>query len=271
MNDDLQARRRRNFRRRVVAYGTIFALLYGLWLWTPWEFDLIQRMPPPKTPVDPDSKLLFRPGVRVVVVTGHPDDAEFYLGGTLTKLGRAGADIQLIACTDGDKGYYPFEDWRRNSVVRRAEQTRAAEAWHGRPPIFLGFPDGRLEVDEAVVRGIQRELERLRPDYVFCFDGFFPTRLSHRDHRRSGRAAEVAAIRSGLPLCLCRFSSVAPNWFSNIEDEWDAKSELLAIHASQFHGERLERIREMVYSNAEREGALGGFSLAEGCRVQRLP
>lgn len=221
-------------------------------------------------PVDPDSDKLFSRGIRVAVVTAHPDDAEFYLGGTLTKLGRAGAEIQLIVCTDGDKGYYPFEDWQRNSRVRQAEQTAASQVWHGRVPVFLGFPDGRSQVNEPMVRAIQRELENFHPDYLLCFDGYFPTRLSHRDHRRAGRAAELAVRRSRLPVWICRFSSVAPNWYSNIEDEWDAKSELLAVHKSQFYGAKLDGIRSRVYDNAEREGQMGGLTLAEGMRVERL-
>src|SRR5262249_50218274 len=162
--------------------------------------------------------------------------AEFYLGGTLAKLAKAGADIQLVVCTDGDKGYYPFEDYQANSRIRRAEQTAASKVWHGRTPVFLGFPDGRLEVNEAVVRSIEREISEFHPDYLLCFDGYYPTRLTHRDHRRAGRAAEIAAKRFGSPVWLGRFSSVAPNWFSNIEDFWDAKSDLLAIHRSQFYG-----------------------------------
>ena len=264
------AKRSRNFRRRLVAYGSIFAILYGIWLWTPWEYDLI---PPERLhlqPADPDSARFFSSGTKVAVVTAHPDDAEFYLGGTLTNLSNVGADIQLITCTDGDKGYYPFEDWKANSIVRRREQTAASSAWHGRTPIFLGFPDGRSEVNEAMVRGIQRELERFKPDYVLCFDGYYPTRLSHRDHRRAGRAAEIATRRLGTHLWICRFSTVEGNWFSNIENYWDDKSALLAIHRSQFHGAKLEGIRARVYENAESDGQLGRITLAEGMRVEKL-
>lgn len=253
-----------------MAYGSIFGILYGIWIWTPWEYDFIQPPKPSMARIDPDSKRLFSKGTKVMVVTAHPDDAEFYLGGTLTKLGKVGADIQLVVCTDGDKGYYPFEDWQGNSRTRRAEQSAAAAKWSGRPPIFFGFPDGRLEVSEPVVRAIEREIDAFQPDYVLCFDGYYPTRLSHRDHRRSGRAAEIALKRAGISLFLCRYSTVAPNWFSDIEDYWDAKSELLAIHKSQFYGAKLEGIRSRVYDNAEREGQLGGMGLAEAMRVEHL-
>src|SRR5207302_10889033 len=55
---------------------------------------------------EPDD--LFRPETRVLIVSAHPDDTEFYLGGTLLRLAEAGARLHLVVATDGDKGYYPF-------------------------------------------------------------------------------------------------------------------------------------------------------------------
>jgi LmbE family N-acetylglucosaminyl deacetylase len=206
-----------------------------------------------------------------MVITAHPDDAEFYLGGTLTKLGRAGVDIQLVACTDGDKGYYPFEDYKRNRKVRQAEQTEAAKVWHGRRPVFLGFPDGRLSVTEPLVRALEMQMESFSPDYVFAFDGRYPPRLSHRDHRRAGIAAENACYRYKKAGWLMRFSTNSANWYSDISDLWDEKYALLQVHASQFHGKRLDGVAAMVYDSAERDGQNANTTLAEGLRCEPNP
>jgi len=37
----------------------------------------------------------------VLAVGAHPDDCEFYAGGTLAGLARAGARVTLVVCTDG--------------------------------------------------------------------------------------------------------------------------------------------------------------------------
>ena len=41
---------------------------------------------------------------RVLVVTPHPDDAEFWAGGTIARWVKEGATVRYVLCTDGDKG-----------------------------------------------------------------------------------------------------------------------------------------------------------------------
>ena len=41
---------------------------------------------------------------RALVVTPHPDDAEIWCGGTVSKWVASGADVHYLLCTDGDKG-----------------------------------------------------------------------------------------------------------------------------------------------------------------------
>ncbi|MCS7002904.1 MAG: PIG-L family deacetylase, partial [Dehalococcoidia bacterium] len=40
----------------------------------------------------------------VLVVTAHPDDAEFGCGGSMAKWAAEGRDVTLVICTNGDKG-----------------------------------------------------------------------------------------------------------------------------------------------------------------------
>ena len=41
---------------------------------------------------------------RVLVVTPHPDDAEFWCGGTVAGWTKDGAEVHFVLCTDGGKG-----------------------------------------------------------------------------------------------------------------------------------------------------------------------
>src|ERR1700674_4427148 len=41
---------------------------------------------------------------RALIVTAHPDDAEFLAGGTIAKLCDVGMDVTLCVATSGDKG-----------------------------------------------------------------------------------------------------------------------------------------------------------------------
>ncbi|MBS1706862.1 MAG: PIG-L family deacetylase [Armatimonadetes bacterium] len=237
------------------------------WWWQPWEFDFIQKPVPSQTRVSLDEVGLLSSSARVLLITGHPDDAEFYLAGTLLRLKSAGAKVELVVCTDGDKSYYWWSDPEGNRRVRKAEQTRAMNAWGGQKVTFLGFFDGRLRDDEPVIRAVQREIERVRPTHLLLFDSEYPPRLSHADHRRAGDAALEAATRSHLPMWLMRFSTRAANCYVDTSGLWDERMRLVYIHESQFkHAYRIDRL---IRSNSERDGKQAGVALAEGFRVSK--
>lgn len=258
-------------RRGLGTLAVLSGILVGLYEYQPQRYDFVPRSLPQHNPwTDPDSVKLFRAGTKILVVTAHPDDAEFYIGGLLTRLGTAGAQITLVVCTDGDKGYYPFEDWQRNRRVRQQEQRDAAKIWNAQSVEFLSYPDGRLFANPDVVERIAAIIKRVQPDYVLAFDTEYPPRLSHRDHRNAGEAVERAAHQAGIAARLLRFSTIAPNFAIDVTDQWPAKCELLAIHKSQFYSEKLRRIEGMVQRSAEDDGKLLRVQYAEGLRCTRL-
>jgi LmbE family N-acetylglucosaminyl deacetylase len=265
-------RKGRHRKRRVIAYGTIALLVYGFHLWVPWDIDVIPRRPPnPNPPVDPDVKQLFSPGTKVLIVTAHPDDSAFYIGGLLLQLGRSGAEIHQILCTDGDKAYYgPFADPESNRRIRRNEALEECHTWGGKDVLFLGRPDGRLQADDALVARIRKEIDLVQPEYVLCFDYDYPPRVSHRDHRHSGDATARAVVGAPSVRWLMRFSTIAPNWTRDISNDWEGQKKLLQIHASQFHGNHLKQVTNMVESSAIEDAANINATYAEGFRCARL-
>lgn len=221
--------------------------------------------------MDPDSERLFSPGTRITIVTAHPDDTEFYMGATLARLRDSGAELSLICVTDGDKGYYPFEDPDRNRRIRREEQRRASAMWGTRDVVFLSYPDGRLIDTAALRQDLAREIAKRNPDYLFLFDPLFPPRMSHGDHRRAGAATDAAADILGFTGWRLYFQTSASNFQVDATPYWEEKERLLAVHSSQFFGERLARIEGIVDGIARMEGEKLGVRLAEGFRVLRRP
>lgn len=269
--------------RRRLAYGALgVALGMAALVWyVPIEFNLVPTVPPDLTVSMLDVAKAFPKGTRVVVVTAHPDDAEFYLGATLPQIRDAGAELSLVVVTDGDKGYYPFEDAAENRRVRRAEQTEAAHGWGAKDVEYLGFPDGRVRSGEELNSAIRTALERLRPEVILAFDDLYPPRRHHADHSRTGEA--VAAILPSLKgiRAVGRFSTEAPNRVVDATKTWDEKLALMRMHKSQFDTPRngpLDRligragndpfafIRGIVESLARRDGARVDVGLGEGLR-----
>ena len=67
------------------------------------RIDLSTDSGPALPLLTPEKIGLFAQGRRIMIVARHPDDAEFFLGGTLTRAHEAGATIRLVAMTNGDK------------------------------------------------------------------------------------------------------------------------------------------------------------------------
>ena len=273
--------RKRLARTVVLTFGVILAFYW----YQPNRYDLIPRtLPNPNPPVNPESNRLFSRGTRVAIVTAHPDDAEFFLGGILSRLHDFGAVTTLIVCTDGDKGYYRFEDYRRNRRIRRQETVAAASAWGAQNVHFLGRPDGRLGVSEQTQTQIEEDLAKFKPEYILCFDGDYPPRVSHSDHRNSGTMAEAAASKCPTARWLLKFSTTAPNYTVDITKYWDRKEALVRIHQSQFvdfrqdlldrlggrGGDPWPGIEGIILDMAERDGARIQADYGESLRAIRL-
>ncbi len=136
----------------------------------------------------------------VLALVPHPDDAEFFCGGTLAKMAQEGARVVIVVASDGQKG--SFEHDRETLVAVRAEEARQAAAVLGaEPPILLGHPD--LELDRLPPGLLREQFVRLirqyRPDVVIAEDAF--ARLEpHPDHRAVAWAASDAINFASLPL-----------------------------------------------------------------------
>ena len=253
---------------KILKVGAAVAGLIALYRYQPQRIDFFPiAAPSPNPPTDPDSKRLFSKGTRVAVVAAHPDDPEFYIGGTLTELSRSGAAIAIVMCTDGDKGYYPrfMTNADENRRVRQLEQVEAAEKYDACVS-FLHEPDGRLRSTRSVVDKIRQELEEFQPEYVLCFDPLYPPRLQHSDHLQSGDAAEEAAVGCASVKWLMRYSTHAANYHVDISRVWPEKAKLLAIHKSQFDLEKDSMVMSIVRSRAQADGLAINSAFAEGFR-----
>jgi LmbE family N-acetylglucosaminyl deacetylase len=129
---------------------------------------------------------------RALVITAHPDDAEFIAGGTIAHMCDRGWDVTLAVATSGDKGTRD-EQLRPQELaaIREAEQRAAARVLGVTRCVFLGYPDGFLEEGPELRGQIVRLVRTVKPDVVVTWDGFRPG-FNHSDHRVVGRAVRDA-------------------------------------------------------------------------------
>lgn len=162
---------------------------------------------------------------RVLGVFAHPDDAEFFAGGTFAKWAADGMEITFVLATSGDKGSDDPEMTSVKLAELREEETRQAAAVLGvKDVIFLRYKDGELFPDLALRRDITRIVRLVQPDIVVTLD---PTRfwsgtrgINHPDHRAIGAAtleAVFPAARDRLNFIeLERDEGLAPHKALNV-------------------------------------------------------
>jgi LmbE family N-acetylglucosaminyl deacetylase len=131
---------------------------------------------------------------RVLVVVAHPDDAEFWLGGTVAGWTDRGIEVSYCVLTDGEGGGFD-PDLAREEIprLRRAEQHHAAALLGVKAVRFLGLPEEglrsvRREVHEELVRAIRQ----VRPQRVVTWNpewNWQRFRSCHPDHIATGAAA----------------------------------------------------------------------------------
>jgi len=199
---------------------------------------------------------------RVLAVGAHPDDAEFYAGGTLARLADAGVRVSLVVATDGGRGGRGLDDAPR---VRAGEQERAAKLVPFHATANLGRPDGALVADTALVAELAALLRAERPELVLTHDPhtFFRmrngrTQLGHSDHRATAQAVLDAVypraaspnffpeqLAGGVgpwyPRELWLFDTAAPTAAVDVSATFERKLAALRAHESQNESDGLVR------------------------------
>jgi LmbE family N-acetylglucosaminyl deacetylase len=227
---------------------------------------------------------------RVLVVVAHPDDLDFGAAGTIATWTDAGIAVSYCVITDGDAGGFdPAVPRSAIGGIRQAEQRAAAKAVGVDDVVFLGYPDGRLEVTMDLRRDISRVIRQTRPQRVLLQS---PERnweriyASHPDHLAAGEATMCAVYpdarnpfthlelaEEGLDAWTVgetwvMSTGASANRFIDVTDVFDRKLEALRAHQSQTgHMEDLEdRLRMWLTFNATAAGYPEG-QLAEAFRV----
>jgi LmbE family N-acetylglucosaminyl deacetylase len=136
---------------------------------------------------------------RLVVVAAHPDDESLGAGGLISTATRLGVRVQIVCATDGE-GSHPDSPTRTpvDLAAQRVEEGVAAARILGVDAVDrVGLPDGGVAGhQDALTRrlvevvGDGREAVLVAP---WRRDG-------HPDHEAAGRAAAVAARRTGADL-----------------------------------------------------------------------
>jgi LmbE family N-acetylglucosaminyl deacetylase len=192
---------------------------------------------------------------KILVILAHPDDPEFFCGGSIAKWVNDGHCVSYCLLTRGEKGINDkFNDSKNIIAIREKEQQLAAGVLGVREIQYLNYEDGLLAPSMEARRDVVRVIRQMKPDIVVCCD---PTNyylndryINHPDHRAAGQIvidAVFPASQNELYFPELINQNVLPHqveevWMSlpresniiiDVTNTWQTKIKALKKHVSQ--------------------------------------
>jgi LmbE family N-acetylglucosaminyl deacetylase len=223
----------------------------------------------------------------VLVVTPHPDDAEFGVAGTVAKWTREGKQVVYVVCTNGNKGTSdPDVKPDELAKIRQNEQRAAAEILGVREVVFLENQDQGLEDTPEFRKQIVRMIRRYRPETVVTADPY-RRYIWHRDHRIAGQVTIDAVfpyardhlaypdlLEEGLQPHKVRemlfWASENINFRSDITATFDLKLAALRCHKSQVNSMRFSDLEDWLRKRCKDLAEGEDFELAEAFHREEI-
>jgi LmbE family N-acetylglucosaminyl deacetylase len=218
---------------------------------------------------------------QVMVVTPHPDDAEFGVAGTVARWVKEGKDVVYVVCANGDKGTSDINmKPEKLAKIREQEQLAAARLLGVREVIFLRHSDQSLEDTPEFRKEIVRLIRIYRPDTVVTADPY-RRYIWHRDHRIAGQVTLDAIfpyardhlaypdlLEEGLQPHKVKevLLWAAPediNYRLDITNTFDTKLAALRCHESQVGNNQLPELENWLKQRAKKMAEGQDFELAE--------
>jgi len=206
---------------------------------------------------------------KVMVVAAHPDDEWLGCGGTILKHIDNGDDVLVVFISDGySSRKINKTDSRDNASSNLMKEIGAQE------PIFLGFPDNKLDSIPMleVIQGIEKCKVNFDPNIVY-------THYAHDlniDHQIVCRAvctafrpepgSRLKSLNHFEVLSSTEWgydSKFNPNLFIDISSKLIRKIELLAFYNEEMRDFPHARSNKNVSSLAEYRGCSVGVNAAE--------
>ena len=131
---------------------------------------------------------------RIMVIGGHPDDADIICGCTAAKLIKKGCRVKFVAACNGDLGHHIYSR-EKVAAIRRQETLNAAKVFGLDSYDIYGFGDARCPNTIEAREMVARKIQEFEPDII----------MTHRDcdyhvdHRTIGTLVKDCGYMLGCP------------------------------------------------------------------------
>lgn len=104
--------------------------------------------------------------MKVLAVGAHPDDIEIGCGGTLSKLSKEGAIIDIIVVTNGESGSQKLTK-SELSEIRKKEAIDSAKILGAKQVHFMELEDGLTQFNRQDKIKMMNLMRNIRPEVLF--------------------------------------------------------------------------------------------------------
>ena len=139
--------------------------------------------------------------MNILAIYAHPDDAEFFASGSLSKWASEGHEIYAICCTNGNMGTHDNKlSSEELASIRQKELSSAMKVIGGHEPIGFWFPDGYLrKYRQELKEKLSYWIRKLKPNRIITFDPWQQYEI-HPDHMEAGLITSEVATFTAFPL-----------------------------------------------------------------------
>ncbi len=183
--------------------------------------------------------------MNILAFGAHPDDIEYYVGGTLLKYRKQGHKIFIALTTSGNTGSNVMTDPEEIGRTREAEMLQAAKTYDAQVRFLRNNDERLMDTDETRTQVLDA-MRWADPDIIFTHNHTDES----PDHAMTSKLVRSMMLslpgrnqRSNEPPCTKKVSlflwengmgvDFLPEAFVDISEEFDAKFAALQLHASQ--------------------------------------
>jgi LmbE family N-acetylglucosaminyl deacetylase len=216
----------------------------------------------------------------VLVVAAHPDDEVLGCGGTIARHVNNGDKVYIVFMTNGVGSRISTKEGDR--IEREGFANRASKILGAEPPIFLNFPDNRMDSVELldVVKSLEAVIKEICPEIIYTHyidDLNIDHQITHRAMITACRPQPGFSVKkicifevlSSSDWSLGNSNSFSPNYYVNIESTINLKIKALKVYKSEIRDFPHSRSIESVKSQVTLRGSSVGLSAAEAFIVIR--
>lgn len=228
---------------------------------------------------------------RILVILAHPDDPEFFCGGTIARWCAQGHEVQYCLLTRGQCGWKSQDLTPEQVGIHRMDEQRKAADILGVGEIdYLSYMDGELVPTLELRNDVIRLIRTQKPEIVVTSDPrtYFtsPNKLNHPDHRAAGSAVFDAVFpAAGNPRYIVKDATdqeLAPHqveelWLTltqqgdtkiDVSSYFETRLRAIFEHRSQIR-ENTQDLRARLESRKVKDELSGDLMYIESfCRVQ---